>query len=366
MTLMRVLIAVPRLAMPGGVANYYRTLRPYLDEQKVYFEIGNKFGDSGGWGAIRRLLADYWQFHRALRGPRVELVHINPSLGSRSVVRDGLLLLIAKAHGCPVVVFFRGWDPGCEAVIRRRFLWLFRAVYGRADAFILLSDEFRRALIEMGIDKPVFAETTVVDDAVFASVPAISMQSDAEADAPCSLLFLSRLDTGKGLSEALDAFAGLRKMWPGVTLTVAGDGPEKAVAEAAVARRGLTGVTFVGHIQGAVKDQAFQAADIFFFPTFYGEGMPNAVLEAMAFGLPVVTRPVGGVRDFFEDGRMGFISESADPAVYAELLSRLVSDPALRKRMGQYNRDFARKKFSASLVAGRLVSIYAKIAGKAG
>jgi glycosyltransferase involved in cell wall biosynthesis len=93
--------------------------------------------------------------------------------------------------------------------------------------------------------------------------------------------------------------------------------------------------------------------------------MPNAVLEAMAFGLPVVTRAVGGIRDFFEDGRMGFVTESRDPAVFAGFLARLVADPALRASMGRYNREYARGRFAASVVAARLLEIYAQVGRQA-
>ncbi len=75
---------------------------------------------------------------------------------------------------------------------------------------------------------------------------------------------------------------------------------------------------FLGHVSGAAKTQAFRAADIYLF-TSLAEGMPNSVLEAMAFGLPIVTRPVGGIRDFFEDGRMGYATDSLDSGDYTEL-----------------------------------------------
>ena len=97
-TAARVLITVPCLDLPGGVANYYRTLRPHLDSRKSYFEVGTRPGQTSRWAAIPRLLSDYWRFHRELGARPVDLVHIDPSLGTRSVVRDGILLLIAKAH----------------------------------------------------------------------------------------------------------------------------------------------------------------------------------------------------------------------------------------------------------------------------
>jgi glycosyltransferase involved in cell wall biosynthesis len=94
------------------------------------------------------------------------------------------------------------------------------------------------------------------------------------------------------------------------------------------------------------------------FPTFHGEGMPNAVLEAMAFGLPVITRPVGGLADFFETGRMGYLTESKDPLVLAKLIENLLENEALRKQMSEFNLAYARNHFLSDKVASRLLKIY--------
>ncbi len=360
----RVLITVPCLELPGGVANYYRTLRPHLDSSKTYFEVGARPGQAsglhGGWGGIWRLLADFWHFHRELRRQPVDIVHINPSLGRRSVVRDGLFLLIAKAHGRPVLVFFRGWDPACEAAIRARYARLFRLVYGRADALVVLAAEFRDSLRALGLIAPITVDTTVVTDSAFEEELPVGAGRTTGAQA-AGILYLSRLDHDKGLPEAIEAVAQLHQRFPAVTLTIAGEGPGRSAGEALVRNRGLDGIRFEGHLDDDARARAFRRADIFLFPTSFGEGMPNAVLEAMAFGLPVVTRSVGGIRDFFEDGRMGFVTDSRDPAIFAGFLARLVADPALRASIGRYNREYARGRFAASVVAARLLEIYARV-----
>lgn len=361
---LRVLITVPCLALPGGVANYYRTLRPHLDASKTYFEIGARPGQPAGLAGlcagIWRLLADYWQFHRALRQRSIDIVHINPSLGRRSVVRDGLFLLIAKAHGLPVLVFFRGWDPACEVAIRSRFAPLFRLVYGRADRIVVLAEQFRDSLRALGLGMAITVDTTVVADAAFDPAPPGAAVRSTARDV-CEILFLSRLDRDKGLNEAIEAVHLLSRQYPSVTLVIAGDGPERSAGEELVRNRQLAGARFDGHLGDDARPRAFRRADIFLLPTAFGEGMPNAVLEAMAFGLPVVTRAVGGIRDFFEDGRMGFVTDSRDPAVFAGFLARLVADPALRASMGRYNLEYARGRFAASAVAARLLEIYAQL-----
>ena len=176
---MRVLIAVPRLAMPGGVANYYKTLRPYLDEQKVYFEIGGIPGETGGGRSCVVCSPTTGASTDCSASRTFDLVHINPSMDLRSAVpRRLLLLMLARTAWQRVLVFYRGWFPHVEAEVRQRYPRLFRLVYGKAHANIVLAGEFRSALAEMGVSPPTFIETTVVDDAVFAGDAARWLRGD--------------------------------------------------------------------------------------------------------------------------------------------------------------------------------------------
>ena len=77
-------------------------------------------------------------------------------------------------------------------------------------------------------------------------------------------------------------------------------------------------------------------------------------IEAMAMGLAVVTRPVGGIKDFFEHVKMGFLTESVDPSVFADFIENLCSDYELVKTMSQYNHEFASQHFLASIVVDKM------------
>jgi len=145
--------------------------------------------------------------------------------------------------------------------------------------------------------------------------------------------------------------------YPFVSLTVAGDGSHLKQAVEYARMRNLDGVSFIGHVDGARKYQIFQEADVFLFPS-YGEGLPLSVLEAMASGLPVVTSAVGGLCDFFEDGRMGFITKNRDPHVLAELVTRLLDNVDLRNRIITFNQNFARTRFTSAQVAAQMEWMY--------
>ncbi len=157
----------------------------------------------------------------------------------------------------------------------------------------------------------------------------------------------------------VEAWRILKQKYPALVMTVAGDGSElKSVKEHVQAQK-MEGITFLGWVYGPSKLEAFANADLCLFPT-YREGMPNSVLEAMACGLPVATRAVGGVQDFFEDGKMGFLTESKESCVFAELLERLLLDYTRRHAIARYDYVFAKQHFAASAVALRLTNVYQK------
>ncbi len=350
----RVLINVPRLDLPGGVANYFRILRRHFDEGKEYFEIGATSVESNGLTRmVFRLFADYWRFHRRLREHRYSLVHLNPSLASKSLLRDSMFLLIARMHKVPVLVFFHGWEDELQTRIQNRYTSIFSRTYNKSAGIIVLAEDFRQKLIAMGISVPIFRLSTCVDDAVFDVSESLSKDDGQITD----ILFLSRLDHRKGAVEAIKAFSKLPDLGQ-ARLSIAGDGPERDAASRMVQELQLDNVHFLGHIDGEKKIQAFLDADIFFFPTFFGEGMPTTVLEAMAYGLPVVTRSVGGLKDFFDSDRMGFISDSTDMLTFTNALQRLVESPDERRTIGNYNRQYARDNFATSVLAKRLSDIY--------
>jgi glycosyltransferase involved in cell wall biosynthesis len=340
-----VLITVPRLDLPGGVANYYRVVRRHFRSgtgpEKEFFEVGFK----PRAGLLKRLFSDYWRFHRRLSQGDVCLVHVNPSMNRKAVTRDWVFLLIARLHSVRTVVLFHGWDNKFRKQVQRwHFAWLFSWILNRAEGIVVLAAEFRTQLRDLGITVPISLGTTCVDDSVF------EHRAD-HSDARLKILYLSRLIPGKGLELAIETFQRLDN----ATLTIAGDGPSRAAQVKLVDALGIRNVNFIGHVEGREKQRAYTEANVFFFPTLLDEGMPTTVLEAMAYGLPVVTRSAGGLKDFFTE-RMGRMTESRSDCLLAEMLRDLT--PEVRKEIGDYNRRYAREHFSASRVAHDLESLY--------
>src|SRR5690606_22158743 len=95
-------------------------------------------------------------------------------------------------------------------------------------------------------------------------------------------------------------------------------------------------VRITGNLEGERLKKEFRNAD-FFFLLSYSEGLPAALLEAMSFGLPVATRPVGAIKDFFEGKNIGILSTELDPEFYYLKILELMKNPKLVKEISNFN-----------------------------
>jgi glycosyltransferase involved in cell wall biosynthesis len=345
----------PSLADPGGVSGFYNAVLPHLRQilpDVHYLEIGS----TRRRGGIFHPLIDQLRFRAALRRLRPTAVLCNPSLDHRSFLRDGLFVLQAARFGTPALVFFRGWDKTFERRVERSWLWYFNWTYRRAQAFIVLASEFRARLIDWGIVAPIHMGTTTIADDLIQGFSIEQKWSQRRPDGVVRLLFLARLERAKGIRETLGALSLLHDKGLPVTLTVAGDGEAMGeVRRFAFAHPELSlALSIVGDVRGQRKRELLASHDIYCFPSYYMEGMPNSVLEAMAFGLPVIAPAVGGLADFFEDGRMGCLLKRITAQAVAAAAEKLMGDAALLRSISEYNHRHAVANFLASAAAARL------------
>lgn len=151
------------------------------------------------------------------------------------------------------------------------------------------------------------------------------------------------------------AFASLARAKPGVRLVLVGTGPLERTLRDSVQRHGLTArVTFAGSRDDVLE--VLPAFDVFALSSLH-EGLPIALLEAMAAGLPCVATRVGGVHEVVTDGQGGLLVPPGDPAGFATALATLLDDADLRARMGGLSRARVADLDAAPAVS-RLQEIY--------
>ena len=144
-----------------------------------------------------------------------------------------------------------------------------------------------------------------------------------------TLAFAGRITRQKALAVALEALAQV----DGVSLLVAGDGPDLGEVRRGASERGLDGrVRFVGSLDRDDVLALFRAADASVLPSSW-ENFPHTVVEALAVGTPVIATAVGGVPELVRDGENGLLVPAGDSAALADAIRRLVSEPGLRDQL---------------------------------
>jgi glycosyltransferase involved in cell wall biosynthesis len=138
-----------------------------------------------------------------------------------------------------------------------------------------------------------------------------------------------------------------------------GDGPKRGEIESFAAEQGLTGAVIFAGIRHDVP-RLLGAMDLFALPSL-SEGLPLAVLEAMASRLPVVATNVGAMPQLVEEGLTGFLVEPKDDRALAERLARFRSDPGLARRIGEAARRKVEREYSLDSMLRRYADLYCSV-----
>ncbi len=177
------------------------------------------------------------------------------------------------------------------------------------------------------------------------------------------ILFSGTLYAGKGYQDLIRAFAKIAKKYPDWNVVLAGNG-EVEKGRAISKDLGIANqVNFLGWVSGGQKDKVFRESMIFCFPS-YAEGFPMAVLDAWAYGLPVITTPVGGIPDVAKDGENMLLFNPGSIDVLARQLERMIIDEKLRNRIILASLDFAEHKFNQYTINKQLGELYEELTKK--
>lgn len=337
---LRIIIVTPSFNIVGGVSNHYLGLSKFWSADVIHHFYGKRIY----FPAFLTFFFDLFLFIYKIVFHRPNIIIINPSLRPYQVIRDGIYLLMGRIFRIQVITFFHGWDKEFSIQLHKKSR-LFRWVYNKSSFIYVLAQEFKIDLLAFGITKEVKLTTTKVNDNLL-----LTFNPKIRNGLVSDILFLARIVEQKGIFILIEAFNILVKNYPFLKLNIVGDGPDLRKAKILVATLKLDNVSFRGSIIGPGLNNEFISNHIYVLPT-YGEGMPTSVLEAMSFGMPVITRPVGGLKDFFQHNKMGLLVESLNPKDFASSIEYLIKNPLCSKEMSDFNYQYAQKYFLASKVA---------------
>ncbi len=259
----------------------------------------------------------------------------------------GVIALFLKLlFGLPYVVSLRGGDvPGFrpyDFALYHRLLGPLLRVVWRSSAQIVANSTGLRELANE------FSPNTQIE--VIPNGVNLKHFSFCERSwDPPHLLFVGRLVYQKGLDVLFESLSALQSLpWE---LSLVGDGPQLKPLQELAASKGITErVYFHNWLQGEALLEQYRQANLFVFPSRH-EGMPNAVLEAMASGLPVLATAIAGNEELVIPEQTGLLISPDDPAALQRALELLLTDPDCRERMGSAARQRVEDHYAWSWVA---------------
>ena len=326
-------------------------------------------------------LAHLAHFVALLRRERPDWVYIPISQNALGYMRDALLILLAKTWGAKVVThlhggYFRHFYEEAGRPVRH----LIRLTTHRIDSAWVLGEGLRSIYEGLLPPERVRVVPNGVPDVLEgdrglprepqksrefrgprATPRADPRESAADVgDRVVTILYLGSLLRSKGVFEILEAASLLDERGIRARFVLAGEWvhtEDRLAAHTFLRERRLDGgVSFPGVVQGALKAELLEDADIFAFPTYYPlEGQPLVILEAMAAGLPVVSTPRAAIPDCVVDGKTGILVEERDREALAEALTVLILDPERRRLLGFRGRERFLEHFTWTRCVERFV-----------
>ena len=283
-----------------------------------------------------------------VRIPFYDIVHVHFSLGT-TARRKVPFVKVAKALGKKVIIHLH-----CGSQIHEIWNKDYSYLFSVADVSLLLSENLLHMVEE---------HTGKGRDYRVCYNPCPQICKEPVLQKKKQILFSGTLYAGKGYQDLIRAFAKIAKKYSDWNVVLAGNGEvEKGRAiskELGIANQ----VEFLGWVSGEQKDKAFRESMIFCLPS-YAEGFPMAVLDAWAYGLPVITTPVGGIPDVAKDGKNMLLFNPGDIDALAHQLEKMIIDENLRNRIALASLDFAENKFNQYTINKQLGELYEDLSKK--
>lgn len=245
------------------------------------------------------------------------------------------------------------FGEGAPRWLRATVARLYKSALARAEAIFVFNADDRDEMLRHDM---------IEKDAMVVRVPGSGVDLDHYAavtvpPGPAHFVMIARLLRSKGLFEYVEAARAIRKLDPDVRFDLIGPlDPNPAGVDIAQLRawehEGI--VNYLGETRDVRSGLA--AAGVFVLPSWYREGLPRTILEAMAMGRPVITTDMPGCREPIKEGLNGYLIPPRDVSALQRAMARFVADPASIARMGRHARATAVARYSVERVNNILLS----------
>jgi glycosyltransferase involved in cell wall biosynthesis len=342
---------------------------PYIVIDRSQGMVGRKVGTFTLGGMLATVMM-LWSYLANLR--HVTVIYLTIGTSKAGFLRDMIMIWLGWLFQKRLVLHLKG--GGFLSFYEESSRWLrflMRQTLSKADTFIVLGDLLRD---QFGFVSDIDSKLVVVPNGLPTELQDNNQKPRVwEQSGSFRLLYLSNMIPSKGYLDVLEAcrILSIERGIPiqcdfcGAFLATVNDNVEISPAEAEAAFQRLvdeTGLASVVHYHGTVRGQQkreiLREANVFILPTAYPwEGQPISIIEALAYGLPVVATRYRGIPEQVINGRNGFLLEEKTPQAIADAVEKLWRDPALYEQFSQNAIQHYRQNFTREAHLNRLIPV---------
>lgn len=344
------LVVGPTGGKDGGIGRYISEQLRHLEGRLSVRLFNSKTPSADGpLGLARGAVHAAADWVRFAFEPRPDAVHVHTSHYFSFYLSSVYVFVASYLWDVPVVLHVHGSSFDEFVADASTPVAAFQSlVFGACDSVVVLSEYWRETLsVRVPDSKLVVLPNAVVPD---------EYDPDTAAD-PQHVVFVSSHVERKGIVEFTDAVAALYDRGVDFRTTVAGSGPLSRHAETLAAN--YDDVEYVGYVSEAEKRDLLSDASMYVLPT-YAEGLPIAILEAMAGGNAIVSTDVGSIASVVDEGN-GAVVEPGDVDALAAAMEAILREPAETSRMCAESRRRVESDYAWGTVADELVSLYNRL-----
>lgn len=353
---MKICMVIPNETVKGGIAavvNGYRKSKLEKDFEIYYVE---SYCDGNKLTKLLKGILGYVVFLYVMVIKRPDLVHIHSSFGT-SFYRKLPFIQISKWFSKPVINHIHGaeFDSFYRTASEKKRI-LIRKTYEKCDTLIALSDEWKCNLSE------IVSEEKIVVIQNYSQLNYEAYEDKKNRETNHRVLFLGELGKRKGCYDIPTVVRRVAEVIPDVQFILAGDGSEadkKAIQDLVCKEQVGNNVIFPGWIRGNEKDIQLQMADVFFLPS-YNEGMPMSILDAMGYGLPIVSTNVGGISQIVINGINGFCCCPGDIEEFSKGIIQILCSKEIFNSYSDGSIKIVERDYSLEAHIEKLETVYRK------
>lgn len=345
----KVLVVATSRKTRGGITSVIKAYETGYTWKKYHCHWVQTHRDGVAWRKILYFLVGLLDY--ILRLPFYDIIHIHISHNT-TAKRKSIFMFLAKLMKKKTVIHFHAFNV--EDSILGTCQSYYKYLFDNADRVLVLSRWWKKQV------ESVCLLPTRKLQILYNPCPFVNQDNSKRLPI---ILYAGTINQRKGYADLIKAFSRIASKYPNWKVIFIGNGEIEKGKELAKSLQVESQVEFLGWVSGERKDEIFRKTTVFCLPS-YAEGFPMAVLDAWAYGLPVITTPVGGIPDVAVDGENMLLFNPGDVDTLARQLERIITDENLGNHISEASHHFATHEFNIDTINKQLDALYSELLNK--